>query len=119
MQVQIAFKDMPHSDALERHIRERAARLAHFHPHIVSCHVSVEMPHKHHQQGRLFNLRIDLRVPGGEIVVNRDHGEDVYVALRDAFDAATREIEEFLQRRRGEVKHHEPRRAEPEEGDDA
>jgi len=54
----------------------------------MSCRVVVEIPHKHHHQGKQFNVRIDIGVPGDEIVINRDHHEDVYVALRDAFDAA-------------------------------
>ena len=52
-------------------------------------------------------MRIDIRVPGGELVVNRDMNEDVYVALRDAFDAAKRQIEEYGRKQRGDTKHHE------------
>lgn len=109
--VQITFKDIPHSDAVETHIRERVAKLETFYPHIIGCHVSVELPHKHHHQGKLHNVRIDIKVPGSEIVVNRDKNEDLYVALRDAFDAAKRQVEEYGRRQRGDVKHHESRRA--------
>ena len=65
------------------------------------------MPHKHHHQGKHFNVRIDIGVPGSEIVVNRDHDEDVYVALRDAFDAAKRQIEDYARKIHGDVKKHE------------
>ncbi len=51
-------------------------------------------------------MRIDIGVPGGEIVVNRDHAEDVYVALRDAFDAAKRQVEDYARKIRGDVKTH-------------
>jgi len=67
------------------------------------------MPHKHHQQGKQFNVRIDIGVPGSEIVVNRDHAEDVYVALRDAFDAAKRQLEDYARKMRGDVKTHAPK----------
>ncbi|MDR2240454.1 MAG: ribosome-associated translation inhibitor RaiA [Zoogloeaceae bacterium] len=102
--VQITFKDFPHSDAVETHIREKVAKLETFYPHIIGCHVTVELPHRHHQQGKLHNVRIDMKVPGGVIAVNRDQHEDLYVALRDAFDAAKRQVEEHGQRQRGDVK---------------
>lgn len=109
--IQITFKDIPHSEAVEQHIREKAAKLETFYPHIIGCHVTVELPHKHNHQGKLHNVRIDIKVPGSEIVVNRDKHEDIYVALRDAFDAAKRQVEEYGRKQRGDVKHHEnPRR---------
>lgn len=108
--MQITIRDMDHSDALEAHIRDKVNKLEEFFDHIISCRVVVEVPHKHHQQGKQFNVRIDIGVPGGEIVVNRDHAEDVYVALRDGFDAAKRKIEDHARKIRGDVKTHESRR---------
>jgi ribosomal subunit interface protein len=106
--VQITFRDMPRSDALETHIRDSAAKLEEFHDRITSCRVTVEQTAQHHHQGRQFRVRVDLRVPGKEIVSNRDHHEDVYVALRDAFDAVKRQLEETARLMRGDVKAHEP-----------
>ncbi len=108
--VQITIRDMEHSEALEARIREKAHKLDEFFNHIMSCRVVVEMPHKHHHQGKQFNVRIDIGVPGSEIVVNRDHAEDVYVALRDAFSAAKRQLEDYVRKVRGDVKTHEPKR---------
>lgn len=105
--LQITIRDIPESEALEAHIREKVEKLEKFHSHIVGCHVVVEMPHKHMHQGKLFNLRIDVKVPGGEVVVNRDQSEDIYVALRDAFDAMQRALEEYGRKQRGEVKFHQ------------
>lgn len=105
-ELQVSFKDIPHSAAVEQRIREKTAKLEQIYPHIISCHVTLELPHKHHQQGKLHNVRIDVRVPGNEIVVNRDQHEDIYAALRDAFDAAKRKLDEYGRRQRGEVKHH-------------
>ncbi len=104
--LQITLRDMPQSDALEAHIRERVTALEKFHPRITGCQVIVEMPHKHKQQGNLFDVRIDLRVPGEEIVINREQSQDVYVALRDVFDAARRKLEEHARRQRGDIKAH-------------
>lgn len=106
--IQITTRNVPESGALEEHIREKAEKLEQFYPHIVGCHVVVEVPHKHRHGGRLFNIRIEVKVPGGEVVVNRDLAEDAYVALRDAFDAAKRALEDYGSRQRGDVKHHEP-----------
>ncbi len=108
--LQLTIRDVEHSDALEAHIRGKVDKLEEFFKHITSCHVVVEMPHKHHQQGKQFNVRIDIGVPGSEIVVNRDHAEDVYIALRDAFDSAKRRLEDYARKIRGDIKMHEPRR---------
>jgi ribosomal subunit interface protein len=98
---------MEHSDALEADIRERVAKLEQFHPRMMSCRVAVEETRKHHQQGRQFTIRLDVRVPARQIVVTRDHHEDIYVALRDAFDSAKRQLEEVVREKRGDVKVHE------------
>ena len=109
--LQITIRDIEHTEALETHIREKAKKLDEFFDHIMSCRVVVEVPHKHHHQGKQFNVRIDIGVPGSEIVVNHDHAADVYVALRDAFDAAKRRLEDYARKIRGDVKKHEPKRA--------
>ena len=101
--LQITVRDMASSDALQARIREKVAGLEHFHPRITSCRVTVTESRKHHQQGRRFEVSIDVRVPGHvEIVANRQHDEDVYVALRDAFDSAKRQIEDAIGEKRGE-----------------
>ena len=104
--LQITFRDIEQSDALEAHIREKAEKLETFFEPIMSCRVVVEMPHQHKHQGKFFNVRIDIGVPGKEIVVNRDRHEDVYVALRDAFDAAKRQLDDYSRRLRGDTKNH-------------
>jgi ribosomal subunit interface protein len=104
--LQITLRDMLNSEALELHIREKIRKLDRLCAQLISCRVVVEVPHRHHQQGKEFDVRIDLGVPGDEIVVNRRHHEDPYVALRDAFDAARRQLEDYLHRIRREIKHH-------------
>lgn len=106
--MQITLRNIDHSAALETHIREKAQKLESFFDHIVSWRVVVELPHKHKHQGQAFNIRIDIGVPGGEIVANRGSHEDVYVALRDAFDAARRQLEDYVRRLRRQTKAHEP-----------
>ena len=109
--LQITFRDMPHSDALETHIREKAGKLDEFYEHIMACHVVLEQPHSHHQQGRLFQVSIDLTLPDGELLVNRtpqEHHahEDAYVAIRDAFKSVRRQLQDFARKQRGKVKKH-------------
>ena len=110
--VQIVFHEVAHSPALESLIREKAGKLETIFPRLMRCHVSIEQPHRHKQQGNPFNVRVTLHVPGGELVVNRDHHEDLYVALRDAFDAVRRQLEEHAQKVRRAVKH--PVNSQPE-----
>jgi ribosomal subunit interface protein len=110
--LEIVFHNVDRSPAVEADIRERVAKLEQFAPNITSCRVTVEAPHKHHQQGNIYTVRVDLRYPGGEAVANRSPSahhahEDVYVAVRDAFKAARRQLQDGLRVRRGDVKPHE------------
>lgn len=102
--------DLPAS--MEDVIRERAMRLEHFFPSLVGCSVLVEGPGRHHRKGGPFNVQIDLRVPGGEpLVVSRQDETDLSVAMRGAFDAAVRQLEDFARLQRGDTKIHEPRKS--------
>lgn len=110
--LEITFHGLPHSDALEARIREKTAKLEQFCDRIISCKVAVEAAHHHHHQGNLYHVRIDLSVPSKHIVVSRERHdrqahEDVYVAVRDAFEAAKRQLEEYVRIQRGEVKNHQ------------
>ena len=109
--VQITFRNMDGSEAVERHIRDRVEKLANFHDRITTCHVVVEARHRHQQHGRIFHIRVTVMVPGRTIVVGRDPGEhhaheDVYVAIRDAFDAVRRQLEDHARTMRDDVKTH-------------
>jgi ribosomal subunit interface protein len=106
MQLQISFKGLPHSDALHQAIAEKAARLEHYYEHLVSCRVVVETPGRHKQHGKIHSVHIDLKVPGGEVAVTRQENEDLQIALRDAFDAARRRLEDYARTQRGDVKRH-------------
>ena len=106
-QLQIIVREMPHSAALEAAIRRKAAGLERVHPRITAIRATVSAPHQHHHQGNLFTVKLDVMFPGGEILVNRDHAEDVYIALRDAFLAARRQLVAGAQRGQGSGK---PRR---------
>lgn len=105
--LQIVIRDIPPSEAIETHIREKMEKLESLYPHIIGCRATVELAGKHKHQGRQFNVRLDITVPGSELVINRDFNEDVYVALRDAFDVAKRQLEDYGRRQRGDTKVHE------------
>lgn len=113
MPLQISFRHMEPSPALEARIRQLAARLERFSAHIMRCHVVVQAPHEHHQQGNLFDVRIDITVPTAEFSIQRAHPynhshEDPYVSLRDAFRAAQRKLQDYEREHRGDVKVHTP-----------
>lgn len=110
--LQITFRNLDRSEAIEAKIRERAEKLEKFFDHITSCRVVVEAQHKHHEHGNHFHVRVDVTVPDGEVVANREPDEhhsytDVYVAIRDAFDATRRQLEDFGRRQGRQVKAHE------------
>jgi ribosomal subunit interface protein len=109
---QITFRNLEPSAAIEGNIQKHIAKLDTFYDRIMDCRVMVEVPHRHHRKGHLYHLRIDLTVPGGELVVNRDPpehqvNEDIYVAIRDAFNSAERELRHYAERQRGDIKTHE------------
>lgn len=93
--LQITFRGLPRSEALDTHIREKVQKLEQHFSSMIGCRVVVEQIGKHQQQGKPFNIRIDISVPGTEIIVDKQQDEDAYVALRDAFDAATRRLEDY------------------------
>lgn len=105
--LQITFRNMPHSDAIEAKIQEKAAKLDRYFGRIMSCRVVVEESQRRQHQGKLFSVHIDITAPGKELAVTREENEDPYVAVRDAFNTAARQLEEHARQRRGEVKTHE------------
>jgi len=110
--LQITFRNLPHSDAIEAKVRERAEKLENFHRYIMSCRVTVEEQHKHHQQGNHYQVRIDLKVPDRELVAGREPDEhhsyeDIYVAIRDVFDSMRRQLEDYARLQQHKVKTHE------------
>jgi cold shock CspA family protein len=130
--VQVTFRGLAHSDALEADIRERADWLEQFHTGIVRCRVLVEIPHRHRNEGRHVHVRVEVTVPASEpIVVSHEpslhgrlkdaaesahHKESeieavhryAHVAVHEAFDIARRRLEDVARGQRGTVKAHEP-----------
>ena len=109
--LQITFRNLDASPSVEARIRERARELERFFDRVVSCRVVIEAPNRR-RHGDLYHIRVDLKIPGKEIVVKRDplahHAhEDIYVAVRDCFDAVRRQLEDYVRRRRGDIKAHE------------
>ncbi|HEU4539114.1 MAG TPA: HPF/RaiA family ribosome-associated protein [Polyangiaceae bacterium] len=108
---QIVFHDVESSDFLQARIHEHIAKLEKFYDRITNCRVTVEAPHRRHHKGNHYAVRIDLLVPGHELVVARDpeqrrQREDAYAAIDDAFSEAERQLKEFAQAQRGKVKTH-------------
>lgn len=105
-ELHVLFRGMEHSDAVEASARKFVTKLEEVATDIMACRVSIALEQKHQHQGRPYGVRIDVTLPGHELASNRVHHEDVYIALRDAFEAMRRQISRVVQRRRGEVKHH-------------
>jgi len=105
----VIFRDMEPSPAVDEFVRQWAGKLAHVYDRIERGHVVIERPHQHHHRGQRVHVTVTLAVPGPDIIVSRDHAldgahEDVYVAVRDAFHAARRQLEDHARRMRQDVK---------------
>ena len=107
--LQIKFRHMEPSMAVETRIREGCHKLQRFAEHVITCRVTIDAPHKHQHQSGLYRVIIDITLPGEEVVTShhsdRYHAhENVNVAMRDAFDAARRHLEDYVRRRRADMK---------------
>jgi ribosomal subunit interface protein len=106
--LQVAFHNLDVSEALRGLIEEKAAWLERYHDRIIGCRVVVEAPHRRHRQGNPYQVRIDLALPGTTLVVTREATEGLEPAIRDAFDAVRRQVEDFARRRREDARGHRP-----------
>lgn len=105
--LQVTFRDMAPRPSLESAIRLRAAKLERFVPELISCHVIVQASANRHRQGHVYAVKVDVHVPGGEIFAGeRQAHEEIGVAMREAFDAMTRCLEDYARKRRAQVKQH-------------
>lgn len=103
--LQITFRNLDHSDWVEASVRRRVGELERYIDRIVACRVIVEATSRSRHKGKTYHLRIDVTVPGGEIVVKRDppkraEREDIRIAIRDAFAAAARRLKDHAGKRR-------------------
>jgi ribosomal subunit interface protein len=110
--VQVTFRDIEATAALTEYVEKRAQKLDTFDPRLTSCRVVVEAPQHRHHGGKRFHVRIDLTVPGAELVVGKTPPsalahEDLYACIDDAFDAAQRVLQDHARRRRGDIKAHD------------
>ena len=107
--LEITFRNVVRTEEIEERIRMKAAKLDKFFDRTIGCRVVVESPHNHHHKGNTYHVRIELSVPGGEIVVTRDpktpEHEDMGIALRDAFNAAQRQLQSYVERHKASSSH--------------
>jgi len=110
-EVRITFRGMDTSPAVEAQVRRRIDDLCQISDRISACRVVLEAAHRSQRQGMIYGVRIDLTVPGGPLVIDREPAanhahEDMYVAVRDAFDAARRRLQDHTRKLDGRVKQH-------------
>lgn len=104
--LEISARDVRLNGEIEDLIKEKAAKLDKLYPQIIGCRVKVDMPHRSQRSGMAYNVRIDITVPGGELVIKREPDEDLHVAIVNSFETAKRRIKEYSDKQRGEVKTH-------------
>jgi len=111
--LQITFRNLDRSQAVEASVREHAEKLDKYYDRIMSCRVVIEEQHKHHQHGNHYHVSVDVTVPKAELVASREPDEhhaytDVYVAIRDAFDTMRRQLEDYARKHDQRLKVHAP-----------
>lgn len=114
--IQVTYRHVEKSEAIERTVRVKAERLRRFAPDLIRCAVTIEAPHLQHQKGNVYQVRVHLTLPGSEVVITSeptlDHAhEELEVAVRDAFHAARRNLMDQVRLRRGDIKRHAERTA--------
>ena len=110
---EIAFRDVPRTPAVDRAIEDGIAQLEEIHDRIMACRIAAELPHKRHRNGNQYRVRVDLTIPGAEIVVSRlppddETNDDIVVAIAEAFDTTRARLLEHERKRRGGLKPVEP-----------
>jgi ribosomal subunit interface protein len=104
----ITARDIELTDAIKAEITEKAEKLNKYYERIMRCSVVIESPKRHQHEGKLYSINIYLTVPGGgELVVKRESNKDLYIAIRDSFQAARRKLEDFARQQRNDVKRRE------------
>lgn len=110
---ELVFQGMPRSDALEAEAARHVSKLDRLRQDISHCRVNVVLDEKRDHQGKPFNIRIEITIPGHQLVSSKEHDEDVYVALRNAFSNVTRMLEDTGRKQRGRGKRHDEHPAGP------
>ena len=129
--VQITFRNLEPSPMVEEWVQAEAEKLETFYDRIMNCQVAIEIPHRHHRKGKQCHVRIDLAMPGKELVIKREPAassrsrktkaelagkvskiephHDLRLVIHDAFKAAGRCVQDYARLHRGDVKSHQPR----------
>lgn len=111
--LKIKYLNVPPSPAIDNKIHQFADKLEKRFDRILSCRVVIQTPHRRHHKGNLYQVNINVIVPEAKLVASRessgDHShEDLHVSVRDAFQAIQRQLQDYVEQRRGHVKHHGP-----------
>lgn len=93
----ITFRHTDHSKVLEERVRELIQRLEHIFDRITSCHVVIEGPAVHSENGGRFSVRVEVMIPGGTVnaASSPSKNTNAYSAAADAFEAARRQLTAF------------------------
>src|SRR5690606_38373289 len=112
--LEIRFHGMDTSEAVEARIRDKVAKLERKYGRLVACRVGIEKPHRQHRTGNLYEVHVELSVPGHDLVVSKEprtgdqyRNPDINQAVNAAFEAAERRLQSFKQKQYGEVKVHD------------
>jgi len=104
--IDVTLRDIENTASIDSRIRKKAEKLSQYYDRIEYCNVVVDMPKKHPHQGKLYNVRVETGVPGKRLMANHHQGENLYTEIRDAFAAIKRQLDEYANVQRGDIKTH-------------
>lgn len=114
--IEVHFHGLDRSETVEERVREKVARLEKHFSRLSYCRVAIDAPHRHAHKKRAYLVKLELGIPSSEPLVvasedtyNPEH-EDVFAALRDAFDIARRRLDNVVDKRRAPAKRERGRR---------
>ncbi len=107
---QVLFRNIEHSDAVQEAVLKRVEKLERFSDRIHSMRVILESPHNNHYKGKVYHVGVEAQIPNHDIVVSHDQHdrhehEDIYVAIRDAFNAVERRLKAVAGKQRRNDRH--------------
>ncbi len=111
---QISYRDVQKTDALESLLTEKIAKLEQVYDKISSCRISIEKVHDHPESGSPYRVRLDITVPENrEVVVDKSPDDNTQyppleAIIRDAFDAAVRQLKSLNEQQHNHMKTHIP-----------
>lgn len=97
--LELSIRDLKNHPIIEEVIMEKIVKLEKMNHKIISCHIFIRKPHKRHNKGNAFSVRIDVKLPNDRIVVNCQSSIDLSMLIHEAFEIVQRQLKKYTKRK--------------------